>query len=107
VAQKCRPLRNPYVISDFIDTILIDFSPVWSRTGSRASSRLAKLSAHLVESALRCRWLAGIPDRILDHRNPYPENRSAMGGFGGNRTVMGLDTGRSTAGGCPSAEDGI
>ena len=58
---------------------------------SRVSSRLAELSATRQHSPSGPRWLAGIRRRILDHRKPYPENRSAIGGFGGNRAVMGLD----------------
>ena len=30
-------------------------------------------------------------DRIFDHWKPHPKDRSAIGGFGGNRAVMGLD----------------
>lgn len=35
--------------------------------------------------------LVGIGSRIFDHWKPYPKDRSAIGGFGGNRAVMGLD----------------
>ena len=50
---------------------------------------LRKRRKHNESRAAHARRLVG--DRIFDHRKPHPKHRSAVGGFGGDRAVVGLD----------------